>query len=123
MSGGPLSDEDRLDWLILSKSENVGPTTFRTLIKRFHTADAALRALPELTRKGGLRRPPRIFSRGDAERAIQDAVVAYGQRLSDAYRAYVDAATTAADSNASAAFAAAGEAFRAALAGFDRSTG
>ena len=48
MSGGPLSDEDRLDWLILSKSENVGPTTFRTLIKRFHTAGNALRGGDEI---------------------------------------------------------------------------
>ena len=73
MSGGPLSDEERLNWLILSRSENVGPTTFKSLIKRFHTASAALRALPELTRKGGLRRPPRIWSREAAERAMASA--------------------------------------------------
>lgn len=73
MSGGPLSDEDRLDWLVLSRSENVGPTTFRTLIKRFHTAGAALRALPELTRRGGLPRPPRIHSRENAARAMEHA--------------------------------------------------
>jgi len=73
MGKGPLSDEERLNWLILSKSENVGPTTFKSLIKRFHTAGAALKALPELTRKGGLRRPPRIFSRETAERAFAHA--------------------------------------------------
>ena len=73
MSGGPLSDEERLSWLILSRSENVGPTTFKSLIKRFHSASAALRALPDLTRKGGLRRPPRIWSRALAERAIASA--------------------------------------------------
>lgn len=73
MGGGPLSDEERLNWLILSRSENVGPTTFKTLIKRFHTAGAALRALPELSRKGGLRRPPRIWSREAAERAFAAA--------------------------------------------------
>lgn len=73
MSGGPLSDEERLNWLILSRSENVGPTTFKSLIKRFHTASAALQALPDLTRKGGLRRPPRIWSRDLAERAMAKA--------------------------------------------------
>ncbi len=73
MSGGPLSDEERLNWLILSKSENVGPSTFRTLLKRFHTAGNALRALPDLTRKGGLARPPRICSREAAERAMAQA--------------------------------------------------
>jgi DNA processing protein len=73
MSGGPLSDGERLDWLILSRSENVGPTTFKSLIKRFHTAGEALRALPDLSRKGGLNRPPRLFSRDAAERAMANA--------------------------------------------------
>ena len=73
MVAGPLSDEERLNWLILSRSENVGPTTFKNLIKRFHTAEAALRALPDLTRKGGLSRPPRIWSREAAERAMAQA--------------------------------------------------
>ncbi|MCX7349230.1 MAG: DNA-processing protein DprA [Alphaproteobacteria bacterium] len=73
MSGGPLSDEERLNWLILSRSENVGPVTFKSLIKRFQTASAALRALPDLTRKGGLNRAPRIWSREAAERAMANA--------------------------------------------------
>ena len=73
MVAGPLSDEERLNWLILSRSENVGPTTFKSLIKRFHTAGAALRALPDLTRKGGLNRAPRIWSRDNAERAFASA--------------------------------------------------
>ena len=73
MGAGPLTDEERLDWLILSRSENVGPTTFKSLIKRFHTAGAALRALPDLTRKGGLSRHPRIWSRDNAERAMANA--------------------------------------------------
>lgn len=73
MGGGPLSDEERLNWLILSRSENVGPTTFKSLINRFHTAGDALRALPDLTRKGGLSRAPRIFSKDLAERAMANA--------------------------------------------------
>lgn len=73
MAGGPLSDEERLNWLILSKSENVGPSTFRTLLKRYHTAGKALSALPDLTRRGGLSRPPRIFGREAAERAMARA--------------------------------------------------
>jgi len=73
MGKGPLSDEERLNWLILSRSENVGPSTFKSLIKRFHTAGAALKALPDLTAKGGLRRPPRIWSRDNAERSMAQA--------------------------------------------------
>ena len=73
MGAGPLNDEERLNWLILSRSENVGPSTFKSLIKRFHTAGAALKALPELTARGGLRRPPRIWSRDNAERSLAQA--------------------------------------------------
>jgi len=70
---GPLNDEERRDWLRLSKSENVGPSTFRTLLKRFRTAGEALRALPDLTRKGGLARAPRIYGKEAAERDIEAA--------------------------------------------------
>jgi DNA processing protein len=69
----PLSDEERLNWLRLSKSENVGPSTFKTLLNRYHSATEALRALPELTRKGGLGRPPRIYARERAEQDFQNA--------------------------------------------------
>jgi DNA processing protein len=49
-----LNDTERLDWLRLARSENVGPITFFRLLERFGTAAAALAALPELARRGGL---------------------------------------------------------------------
>jgi DNA processing protein len=73
MTPHSLSEEERLSWLRLSKSENVGPSTFRTLLKRFRTASEALRVLPDLARKGGLGRPPRIYGRDMAERDIARA--------------------------------------------------
>nr|WP_210382240.1 DNA-processing protein DprA [Jiella sonneratiae] len=45
----------RLSWLRLSRSENVGPVTFRELINRFGSASAALQALPDLAARGGRR--------------------------------------------------------------------
>jgi len=48
-----LSAKDRLDWLRLIRTENVGPVTFRHLLARFGTAGTALEALPELARRGG----------------------------------------------------------------------
>ncbi|MET0481702.1 MAG: DNA-protecting protein DprA, partial [Aestuariivirgaceae bacterium] len=36
-----LSDEQRVDWLRLIMSENVGPATFRTLVNRFGGAAQA----------------------------------------------------------------------------------
>lgn len=51
-----LDDAQRLAWLRLIRSENVGPASFRALINRFGSAEAALEALPELAARGGSRR-------------------------------------------------------------------
>jgi DNA processing protein len=49
--GVALSDRQRRDWLRLSRTEGVGPRTFRALVNRFGGASAALAALPEVTRE------------------------------------------------------------------------
>jgi predicted Rossmann fold nucleotide-binding protein DprA/Smf involved in DNA uptake len=51
--GVHLTDEQRLDWLRLIRSPNIGPRTFRTLVNHFGGARAALEALPSLARRGG----------------------------------------------------------------------
>ncbi|MCD7061164.1 DNA-processing protein DprA [Pelagibacterium xiamenense] len=48
-----LSPDQRVAWLRLIRTENVGPATFRTLVNRFGSAGAALEALPDLVRRGG----------------------------------------------------------------------
>ena len=48
-----LNDEERLDWLRLIRSTNVGPGTFFRLLERFGTAAKALDAIPDLARRGG----------------------------------------------------------------------
>lgn len=68
-----LDDAQRLDWLRLLRSENVGPNTFRALINRYGGAAAALDALPELSVRGGLKRPIRICPRGEAEAELSAA--------------------------------------------------
>ena len=55
--GVRLTDEQRLDWLRLIRSENVGPRTFRTLVNHYGGARAALKALPDLARRGGASGP------------------------------------------------------------------
>jgi DNA processing protein len=72
-NGVRLTDEERLDWLRLIRSENVGPRTFRALINQFGSAQAALAALPGLARRGGASGSARICSRTDAEREIKAA--------------------------------------------------
>ena len=48
-----LNEAQRLAWLRLIRSENVGPRTFRDLINHFGSAEAALEGLPGLSRRGG----------------------------------------------------------------------
>jgi DNA processing protein len=72
-SGIRLTDEQRLDWLRLIRSEHVGPRTFRTLINHYGGARAALAALPELARRGGAERAGRICSQDEAQRELRAA--------------------------------------------------
>ena len=66
-----LSEEQRLDWLRLIRSDNVGPRTFRDLINFYGGARAALAALPGLARRGGASAPAGICSHEDAERELK----------------------------------------------------
>lgn len=72
-AGIRLTDEQRLDWLRLIRSENIGPRTFRTLVNHYGGARAALAALPELARRGGAARAGRICSQEEAERELRVA--------------------------------------------------
>ncbi len=71
-----LDDAQRLACLRLIRSENVGPVTFRELINHFGGAEAALAALPEMSRKGGRGRPIRICPRDVAEAELAAAAKA-----------------------------------------------
>jgi DNA processing protein len=62
-----LADAQRLDWLQLIRSENIGPRTFRTLLNRFGGAGAALEALPDLIKRSASGRPIKIATRAEAE--------------------------------------------------------
>jgi DNA processing protein len=66
-----LSAAERLDWLRLIRSENVGPITFFQLLQRFGSAAAAIEALPRLARRGGLGRTLAICPKSEAEREIE----------------------------------------------------
>jgi DNA processing protein len=70
--GVKLSEEQRLDWLRLIRSDNIGPRTFRDLINHYGGARAALAALPGLARRGGAA-GTRICSREDAEAELKAA--------------------------------------------------
>jgi DNA processing protein len=53
----PLSDRERVAWLRLIRTDNVGPVSFHQLLGRFGSAEAALEALPGLVHRP-VRLPP-----------------------------------------------------------------
>jgi DNA processing protein len=68
-----LTDSERLAWLRLIRSENIGPVTFFQLLHRFCSAQEALAALPHLARRGGSRKALSIYPLAAAERELEQA--------------------------------------------------
>lgn len=66
-----LTDKQRLSWLRLIRSDNVGPATFRELINNCGSAERAIDMLPELSRRGGSKKAIKIASLDDAERELE----------------------------------------------------
>ncbi|AYG58813.1 DNA-processing protein DprA [Rhizobium jaguaris] len=73
LTGIALTEKQRIAWLRLIRSDNVGPSTFRDLIRHYGSAEAALAALPELSQRGGSTRAIRIASEQDALRELETA--------------------------------------------------
>ena len=92
-----LSDAERLDWLRLARSENVGPITFLALLDRFGSAAAVLDALPALARRGGRRRPIKVCSRAAAERELEALTALGGRMIAMAEPAYPEPLAAIAD--------------------------
>jgi DNA processing protein len=59
--------DDLLARIRLIRSASIGPVTYRQLVARFGSAQAALDAIPDLARRGG-GKPPRLFRTDEAER-------------------------------------------------------
>ncbi|TDK36943.1 DNA-protecting protein DprA [Rhizobium deserti] len=72
-AGIALTERQRIAWLRLIRSDNVGPATFRDLINHCGSAENALAMLPELSRRGGASRTIRIATVQEAERELEAA--------------------------------------------------
>ena len=68
-----LGDAERLACLRLIRTENVGPVTFRELVNHCGGAERALKALPDLARRGGRRKPVQIYPSDKAEAELEAA--------------------------------------------------
>ncbi len=68
-----LTDAERIDWLRLARTHQVGPVTFFALLGRFGSAAASLDALPMLARQAGRAATPKSPAAGEIEREIERA--------------------------------------------------
>ncbi|MFQ0814184.1 DNA processing protein DprA [Brucella anthropi] len=79
-TGIRLSDRQRLNWLRLIRTDNIGPVTFRDLILFCGSASNAIEMLPDLNIRGGSARPIRVTPMDEAERELE-AIERAGARL------------------------------------------
>ena len=68
-----LDDRGRLACLRLIRTEGIGPVTFRELVNHCGGAEAALDALPEISRRAGRSRPLRPFPEAAAAAELERA--------------------------------------------------
>ena len=66
-----MTDEERLAWLRLARTEQVGPVAFENLLGRYGSAVAVMAALPDLVQRAGRTGPLRIPSLDDARRELE----------------------------------------------------
>jgi DNA processing protein len=78
--GVTLTERQRLSWLRLIRSDNVGPATFRELINNCGSAERAIEMLPELSKRGGSRRKIRIASVSEIELELEK-IERFGAKL------------------------------------------
>lgn len=66
-----LSDTERLDWLRLFRSRNVGPATFQVLLSRLGSIEEAIAQAPSLSRRGGRKRAIDIVAKEEAAAEVE----------------------------------------------------
>jgi DNA processing protein len=67
-----MEQQNLIDWIRLINSENIGPITFRHLLKRYGSAAEALKALPGIAKRGGkqaIKIPDEIFAKNQIQQA------------------------------------------------------
>lgn len=62
---------EKLAWLRLARTENVGPVTFYRLLERYGTASKAIEVLPELAARGGRKKPLTVPPLASVEREYE----------------------------------------------------
>jgi DNA processing protein len=73
-----LSDSERVQWLRLARTPNVGPVTFHQLVARFGSATAAIAEVPRLARRGG-GEAPKLPDEAQIRREIEQLALLGGR--------------------------------------------
>lgn len=76
-----ISTEEKLEWLRLFRTENVGPITFYKLMDYYGTAKEALERLPELSQKGGRKKPLKAPTEKSIEKEYEQLQKAGGDLI------------------------------------------
>lgn len=95
--GNKLDKREKLGWLRLARAENVGPITFYRLMQIYGTPDKALAALPELSRRGGRKKPLSAPPMNDIEREYERLQKIGGEIVTAAEDSYPPALAAAED--------------------------
>ena len=68
-----MEHSEKLARIRLIRTQNVGPMTYKLLMRRYKTAKEALRAVPELAKRGGRKLVPASLDAAEAEFAANEA--------------------------------------------------
>lgn len=76
-----MDSNETLNWLRLSRTENIGPITFYKLIASFGSAREALQRLPEMSKRGGRSKPLNPPPLSDIEKEFETLTKAGGHMI------------------------------------------
>lgn len=83
-----LDDKEKIAWLRLIRTENVGPITFYQLMESFKSASRAIEALPTLSRKGGRLKDLKLFDEFAAMEEMEKLSRLGGEMIFASEKAY-----------------------------------
>ncbi len=92
-----LDDREKLAWLRLIRTDNVGPITFYNLVDNYGSAQKAIEALPALSRRGGRLKDITLYAEDRARAEIEGLEKLGGQFLYAADKDYPLALTATED--------------------------
>jgi DNA processing protein len=65
---------EKINWLRLARSQNVGKSTFFRLLEIFSSVERALQNISEMSRQGGANQKIKVCSQSEAEKEFEDSL-------------------------------------------------